>query len=120
MDALIPASEFRWIVPEMILTGFGLVLLIMGCLTRGSVASKISGVLCIAGSLFALIFTVKMWGMNLDIFNQLYTIDNFGTFFKSLFLAILILVALVSLRYADREEIGAANIMRFLCSACSG
>ena len=114
MDALIPASEFRWIVPEMILTWFGLVLLIMGCLTRGPVASKISGVLCIAGSLFALIFTVKMWGMNLDIFNQLYTIDNFGTFFKSLFLAILILVALVSLRYADREEIGGGEYYALL------
>jgi NADH-quinone oxidoreductase subunit N len=114
MDALIPACEFRWILPEIILTGFGLLLLIIGGLTKGPVASKISGSLCIAGSLFALIFTANMWGTNLDIFNQLYTIDNYGTFFKALFLAILILVALVSLRYADREEIGGGEYYSLL------
>ena len=102
MDALIPASEFRWILPEIMLTGFGLLLLIIGGLTKGPVASKISGVLCIFGSLAALAYTANMWGANLDIFNQLYTIDNYGTFFKGLFLVILILVAIVSLRYADR------------------
>lgn len=114
MDALIPACEFRWIMPEIMLTGFGLLLLIMGAFARGPVASKISGVLCIAGSLFALIFTVNSWGANLDIFNQLYTIDNYGTFFKGLFLVILILVAIVSLRYADREEIGGGEYYALL------
>jgi NADH-quinone oxidoreductase subunit N len=114
MDALIPACEFRWIIPEIILTGFGLLLLIIGGLTKGPVASKISGALCIVGSLFALIFTANMWGTNLDIFNQLYTIDNYGTFFKGLFLVILILVALVSVRYADREEIGGGEYYSLL------
>jgi NADH-quinone oxidoreductase subunit N len=114
MDALIPASEFRWILPEIILTGFGLLLLMIGGLTKGPVASKISGALCIFGSVLALIFTANMWGTTLDIFNQLYTIDNYGTFFKILFLAILILVALVSLRYADREEIGGGEYYSLL------
>ena len=114
MDALIPACEFRWIIPEIILTGFGLLLLIIGGVTKGPVASKICGALCIAGSLFALVFTANMWGTNLDVFNQLYTIDNYGTFFKVLFLAILILVALVSLRYADREEIGGGEYYSLL------
>ena len=114
MDALIPASEFRWIMPEIMLTGFALVLLIIGGFTKGPVASKISGVLCVVGSLFALYFTVNLWGTNLDIFNQLYTIDNYGTFFKGLFLVILILVAIVSLRYADREDIGSGEYYSLL------
>ncbi len=114
MDALIPASEFRWIMPEIILTGWGLALLIIGGLTKGPVASKISGVLCVVGSLLALAFTVNMWGANFDIFNQLYTIDSYGTFFKGLFLAILILVSIVSLRYADREEIGSGEYYALL------
>ncbi len=114
MDALIPASEFRWIMPEIMLTGFALVLLIIGGFTKGPVASKISGVLCVVGSLFALYFTVNLWGTNLDIFNQLYTVDNYGTFFKGLFLVILILVAIVSLRYADREDIGSGEYYSLL------
>jgi len=114
MDALIPASEFRWIMPEIMLTGFALVLLIIGGFTKGHVASKISGVICVVGSLFALYFTVNMWGTNLDIFNQLYTVDNYGTFFKGLFVVILILVAIVSLQYADREEIGSGEYYSLL------
>ena len=114
MDALIPASEFRWIMPEIILTGFGLLLLIIGALTKGPVASKISGALCIVGSLLGLVFTMNMWGTNLDIFNALYTIDTYGTFFKGLFLIILALVALVSVRYADREEIGGGEYYALL------
>ncbi|MBP1748616.1 MAG: nuoN [Deltaproteobacteria bacterium] len=114
MDALIPASEFRWIMPEIMLTGFALVLLIIGGFTKGHVASKISGVICVVGSLFALYFTVNLWGTNLDIFNQLYTVDNYGTFFKGLFVVILILVAIVSLQYADREEIGSGEYYSLL------
>ncbi len=114
MDALIPASEFGLIMPEILLTGFALVLLLIGGFTRGPVASKISGVLCVVGSLLALYFTVNMWGTNLDVFNRLYTIDNYGTFFKGLFLVILILVAIVSLRYADREEIGSGEYYSLL------
>ncbi len=114
MDALIPASDFRWIMPEIMLTGWALVLLIVGGFTRGPAASKISGAICVFGSLMALYFTVKLWGANLDVFNRLYTIDNFGTFFKGLFLVILILVAIISVRYADREEIGCGEYYSLL------
>lgn len=115
MDAsIIPACEFRWIMPEIMLTGWALLLLIIGGLTKGSVASKISGVLCVIGSIFALYFTLNLWGTNLGVFNQLYTIDNYGTFFKALFLCILILVSIVSLRYADREGIGSGEYYALL------
>jgi len=115
MDAsIIPACEFRWIMPEIMLTGWALLLLIIGGLTKGPVASKISGVLCVVGSIFALFFTLNLWGTNLDVFNQLYSIDSYGTFFKVLFLCILILVSIVSLRYADREGIGSGEYYALL------
>jgi len=115
MDAsMIPACEFRWIMPEIMLAGWGLLLLIVGGLTRGPVASKTCGVLSVVGSVCAMYFTVNLWGANQEVFNQLYTIDNYGTFFKGLFIAILVLVSVVSLSYADREEIGSGEYYALL------
>ena len=109
MDAAIPACEFRWIMPEIMLVGWALLLLIIGGATKGPVSSKICGVLSVVGSICALYFTLNLWGTNLDVFNQMYTVDDYGTFFKVLFLAILILVSIVSLGYADREGIGSGE-----------
>jgi NADH-quinone oxidoreductase subunit N len=115
MEALIiPASEFRWIMPEIMLTGWALLLLMIGALTKGSSASKVCGVLSIIGSVCTLYLTLNLWGTNLDVFNQLYTIDNYGTFFKALFIVILILVSVVSLGYADREGIGSGEYYSLL------
>ncbi len=114
MDAAIPACEFRWIMPEIMLTGWALLLLIIGGVTKGPVSSKICGVLSVVGSLCALYFTLNLWGTNLDVLNQLYTVDDYGTFFKVLFLAILMLVSIVSLGYADREGIGSGEYYALL------
>ncbi|MHB8109593.1 MAG: NADH-quinone oxidoreductase subunit N [Syntrophorhabdaceae bacterium] len=114
MDAVIPASEFRLIMPEIMVTVWALALLLIGGVTKGPVASKISGVMAIVGSILALAFTVRLWGLNVDVFSGLYTIDSYGTFFKVLFLVVLILVSIVSLRYADRENIGGGEYYALL------
>ncbi|MEN6616549.1 MAG: NADH-quinone oxidoreductase subunit N, partial [Syntrophorhabdus sp.] len=109
-----PASEFRLIMPEIILTIWALALLIVGGLTKSTVASKICGVATVVGSLLGLAFTARIWGISTDIFSGLYTIDPYGTFFKGLFLIVLLLVSIVSLRYADREEIGGGEYYALL------
>ncbi len=115
MDVAIPAlSDFNWILPEILLTAWALLLLIIGGLTRRASTSKVSGVLCFIGTIMALIYTFRLWGVNLDIFNGLYTIDDYGTFFKVIFLIVLALVTLVSLSYADREEIGSGEYYSLL------
>ncbi|MDD3845309.1 MAG: NADH-quinone oxidoreductase subunit N [Syntrophorhabdaceae bacterium] len=101
-------------MPEIMLTGWALVLLIVGGLTKGSTSFKVSGILSVIGTACALYFAVNLWGTNLDIFNQLYTIDDYGTFFKVLFLAILMLVSIISMRYADREGIGSGEYYSLL------
>lgn len=114
MDVAIPVSEFKWILPEIVLTGWALFLLIIGSLAKNSSNSKVPGVICLVGCLSALFCTFKLWGVNLDIFNKLYTIDDYGTFFKALFLIVLALVTIVSLRYADREEVGSGEYYSLL------
>lgn len=115
MDVAIPAlSDFNWILPEILLTAWALLLLIIGGLTRRASTSKVSGILCFIGTLMAIFYTFRLWGANIDIFNNLYTIDDYGTFFKVIFLAVLALVTLVSLSYADREDIGSGEYYSLL------
>lgn len=113
MDAVIPVSEFRWIMPEIILTGWALFILLIGVFAE-SPSGKISGILALLGSLSTLYFTWGLWGTNLDVFNGLYSIDDFGTFFKVLFLLVLTLVTIVSLRYAERSGIGSGEYYSLL------
>ena len=105
MDLMQSVSAFRWIIPEIVVTACALLVLIIEAFRRGKGASLASGIICLAGSLVALYYTRCLWNYNINAFYGLYAIDNFGTFLKSIFLIILILVSVVSLRYAAREEI---------------
>lgn len=111
---MIPASEFKWILPEIILTGWALVILLIGGFSKGALSSRISGILCLVGSFSALYCTLNLWGVNLDIFNRLYTIDDYGTFLKVVFLIVLTLVTIVSFRYTEREGIASGEYYSLL------
>jgi NADH-quinone oxidoreductase subunit N len=106
MDAVISASEFKWILPEIVLTGWALLILLVGACAKGPFAGRASGILCLLGALNALYNTVCLWGTRMDVFNGLYTVDDYGTFLKALFLVILILVTIVSFKYAEGAGIG--------------
>src|SRR5512136_3508360 len=105
MEFMQSVEAFRWIFPEIIVTACALLVLIVEAFRRGKGASLASGIICLAGSLVALYYTRCLWNYNINAFYGLYVIDTFGTFLKSIFLIILILVSVVSLRYAAREEI---------------
>ncbi len=106
MDLMQLFSAFRWVFPELIVTGCALLVLMVEAFRKEKGASVASGIICLAGALAALYYTRCLWNMNVQPFNGLYVIDTFGTFFKSIFLIILALISIVSLRYAAREEIG--------------
>ena len=105
MDVAISLTEFRWILPEVLLTGWALLLLIIGAFGKGPLASRVSGIISLIGSLSTLACVFCLKDANLDVFNKLYTIDAYGTFFKAIFLIILTLVTFISLRYTKREKI---------------
>ena len=105
MDAVMTAQSFKYILPELVLTGWALLLLIMGAFNKNAVTSRLSAIFCFIGSLSSLYFTWCLWGRNIDVFNGLYSIDDYGTFFKAIFLIILALVSIISLKYAERESI---------------
>ncbi|PIP08194.1 MAG: NADH-quinone oxidoreductase subunit N [Syntrophobacteraceae bacterium CG23_combo_of_CG06-09_8_20_14_all_50_8] len=105
MVFIIPELAFGWIIPEIIIAICAVFLLLLAAFFgKKQDIGKLSGVISLIGAGLALAFTCSMWDANTNIFNSLYTIDNFGTFFKATALIVSLLVTLLSLRYVERED----------------
>jgi NADH-quinone oxidoreductase subunit N len=105
MVVKIPELAFGMIMPELIITISAVVALMLAAFGRRSVIGTLAGAVALIGTGLAMIFTCSLWDVSVNIFNNLYTIDNFGTFFKGLALIVSLLVILLSLRYTEREQI---------------
>ncbi len=101
----IPELAFGMIIPELIVTASAVIALLIGAFGRRAIVGTLAGGVALLGSGLALLFTISLWDASAGIYNNLYTIDNFGTFFKGLALIVAILVTLLSLRYVEREDI---------------
>lgn len=104
MVVKIPELAFGFIIPEIIITVSAVITLILAAFGRRESVGAVAGAVALTGAGLAMIFTFYLWDANTSIFNSLYTIDNFGTFFKGLALIVAMLVTLLSLSYVEREE----------------
>jgi len=105
MEVMIPEPAFGAIIPEIIITASAIVSLLMASFGRRARIGTWTGSVALAAAALALIYTFLLWDNPASLFNDLYTIDNFGTFFKALALIVSLLVTLLSLRYVERERI---------------
>ena len=105
MVVKIPELAFGFIIPEIIITLSAVITLLLAAFGRRESVGALTGAVALIGAGLAMIFTCTLWDGSASIFNNLYTIDNFGTFFKGLALIVSLLVTLLSLRYAERENI---------------
>jgi NADH-quinone oxidoreductase subunit N len=120
MNIALSPSAFEWILPEITVTVFGLLILLAAAFRRKKTPGLAGGVLTLIGSGLAFFFAMHLRGVRTDLFSGLYTIDGFGTFFKGIFLLILFLVAVISIRYTRREEIVAGEYYTLLLFASLG
>jgi len=105
MVVMMPELAFGWVIPEIIITVSAVLALLLAAFSKKERQSILSGAIALIGTGLALVFACSLWDSNINIFNNLYTIDNFGTFFKVLILIVSLLVTLLSLRYVEREDI---------------
>ncbi|MBU2055634.1 MAG: NADH-quinone oxidoreductase subunit N [Proteobacteria bacterium] len=105
MVVRIPELAFGFIIPEIIITVSAIVALLLAAFGKRAATGTLAGAVALIGTGLAMIFTFFLWDIQVNIFNNLYTIDNFGTFFKGLALIVSLLVTLLSLRYVEREDI---------------
>ena len=100
----IPELAFGFIIPEIIITVSAIIILLLAAFGRKESIGAVAGAVALTGAGLAMVFTCALWDVSASIFNGLYTIDNFGTFFKGLALIVAMLVTLLSLSYVEREE----------------
>ena len=101
MPAGLSTSDFYYILPELILTGGALFLLVADVLLpRGSKLLMWVAVAVLAAT------AVSLWpfrSVHVEISQGLIAVDQFGLFFKAIFLVAAILTVLMSQRYLEIE-----------------
>src|SRR5262245_25770702 len=101
MPAGLSTSDFYYILPELVLTGGALLLLVADVLLpRGSKLLMWLAVAVLAATGLQLLpFT----SVHVEVANGLIAVDQFGLFFKALFILAAILTVLMSQHYLEIE-----------------
>jgi NADH-quinone oxidoreductase subunit N len=101
MPAGLSTSDFYYILPELVLTGGALIVLIADVLLpRGSRVLAWVTLLVIGATLASL---APFTGTRVEVANGLLAVDRFALFFKILFLVAAALTVLMSTRYLEIE-----------------
>jgi len=103
MDFSIPHINFELILPEIIITFFAILILILEPLLSKSKKNFLAHLSWI-GILIAFIANLRLWDIMETTFSDMFIVDNFALFFKFIFLAGSFLIILVSVSYLKREE----------------
>jgi NADH-quinone oxidoreductase subunit N len=103
-DKFIPAAnEYIRFLPEIILTGFGLILMILEAITAEERKNLLSGV-AIFGLVAALEGALIAHTVPGLAFNNMLIVDNFATFFRVLVIGVALLTLLCSTHYLRLEN----------------
>ncbi|MBI2874420.1 MAG: NADH-quinone oxidoreductase subunit N [Firmicutes bacterium] len=113
------AFPLSLLYPEIILTGLGLLLLCTDLLL-GRESKKGLMYLTIVGAAAAAAALVPLAGLRQEILEGTMLLDPFAVFFKAVALAILVLVALVSWEYVERNRIRSGEFFALLTFATLG
>jgi len=101
MPAGVNASDFYYILPELVLTAGALIVLVADVLLpRGSRALTGVTVTVLVATLVSL---TPFRGVHLEISHGLIAVDDFALFFKALFLVAAIMTVLMSMTYLEVE-----------------
>lgn len=94
------------ILPILILSGFGMIVLLIDVLSSRRLGEKnLLAYISLIGIILAAIFARSPAGTTLFSFNESFTIDNYSLFFNFIFLLSTGLTILISHSYIKREEI---------------
>ena len=118
MPAGLATSDFYYILPELVLTGGALVLLIADVLLpRGSRALTWVTLIAIGATLASL---APFTGTRVEVANGLLAVDRFAVFFKIVFLVAAALTVLMSTRYLEIEGVSPGEYYFLILCATLG
>lgn len=103
MDWLMPQINLELILPEIIITFFAILILILEPLLSKNKKNFLAHLSWIA-IILAFVANLRLWDLMETTFSDMFIVDNFAVFFKFIFLAGSFLIILVSISYLKREE----------------
>lgn len=115
----IPAINFAPIMPEIILSIFAMVLLLVNVFVPSEQKAYL-GYLSLIGIVIAGFTLMGGWGTTLSAFNDSVVQDNFSLFFKGIFLLTAGMTILISDQYFKREECNLGELYPLLLFATVG
>lgn len=100
----LPYQDLLRILPEIILTVMGTLVMVLEPLLGDGKKKKVLGGLALGGLLAALWATAVAHLFEGPAFSEMLIIDGFATFFRALVIVVGLLTVLCSLHYIDRER----------------
>jgi len=119
MEISVPEINFSIIAPELILSAFGLAILLVGAFVSGR-KNELLGYISLCGIIIALISTVTLMDSSVRGFSNMIAADGFGVFFKIVFLIIAGLTVLISIGYTQRFDIAIGEYYALILFATVG
>jgi len=120
MDTIaIPVINFTPIMPEVLLSIFAMVLLLVNVFVASENKAYL-GYLSLIGIVIAGITLISGWGNTLTAFNDSVVQDNFSLFFKGIFLLTAGMTILISDQYFKREGCNLGELYPLLLFATVG
>ncbi len=95
------ASEYLRFLPEILLSLFGIVIMMLEAVTRGK--RTYLGVISVIAILLAFVANIWAYSDRGSAFQNMILIDGYGTFFRGLVLVVGFLCILASFTYLERE-----------------
>jgi NADH-quinone oxidoreductase subunit N len=101
----IPEIDLYLIAPEIIVTAFGFLVLLLDVFLPKGEKKGYLGVITLIGVVFAFLYTWPQMGSAKSGFEGMFISDGYALFFKIIFLIIAFLTVLISIGYIQREKI---------------
>ena len=116
----LPEIDLYLIAPEIVITSFGLLVLLVDVFAPKGEKKGYLGVLSLIGVVIAFFYTLPLLGSAKTGFEGMFTSDGFAVFFKITILIIAFLTILISMGYASREGIGFGEYYALILFAALG
>jgi NADH-quinone oxidoreductase subunit N len=115
-----PNVDYIRILPELVLSIFGMVIMVVDPLIDEAKAAKTLGTVALVGALASLAAVYVQAGSPGEAFSHMVRVDNFSIFFHAVILIIVLLSILSSFEYMEQQRIRAGEYYALILMGAAG
>lgn len=115
-----PGVDYIRILPELVLSLFGMLIMVLDPLLDQAKAAKTLGSVALLGALGSLIAVYVQAGSPGEAFSHMVRVDNFSIFFHAVILIIVLLSILSSFEYMEEQGIRAGEYYGLILMGAAG